>query len=107
MPTLLIIGASSGIGLRTVEAALAAGHRIKALARAAPAIAIDDARLERIGGRQPRHGRPPARARRISADLAAYLRRQGRAGGDDPPKRPRLDPRAPGNFDKRTRNGSL
>jgi nucleoside-diphosphate-sugar epimerase len=50
MPTVLIIGASSGIGLRTVEAALAAGHRVRALARSAPAMALRDAHLERIGG---------------------------------------------------------
>jgi uncharacterized protein YbjT (DUF2867 family) len=50
MPTLLIIGASSGIGLETVEAALAAGHRVKALARSAPAMPLSDARLEKIGG---------------------------------------------------------
>jgi len=50
MPTLLIIGASSGIGLETVEAALAGGHRVKALARSAHTIAINDARLEKIGG---------------------------------------------------------
>ena len=50
MPTLLIIGASSGIGLETVDAALAGGHRVKALARSAHTIAINDARVEKIGG---------------------------------------------------------
>ncbi len=50
MPTIVIIGASSGIGLRAVEAALAAGHRVRALARSAPTMSMSDARLEKIGG---------------------------------------------------------
>ncbi len=50
MPNLLVIGASNGIGLMTVEAALAAGHRVRALARSAPAMDRSDERLEKIGG---------------------------------------------------------
>jgi len=50
MPTIVIIGASSGIGLRAVEAALAAGHRVRALARSAPTMSMSGARLEKIGG---------------------------------------------------------
>ena len=50
MTRVLVIGASRGIGLETVKALLAAGHRVRALARNASAIAIDDARLEKFDG---------------------------------------------------------
>jgi putative NADH-flavin reductase len=50
MSTLLIIGASKGIGLETVKAALAAGHAVRAFARSAASIPIDDARLQKIPG---------------------------------------------------------
>jgi putative NADH-flavin reductase len=48
MAHVLIVGASRGIGLKTVKAALAASHDVRALARSA--IAIEDARLEKIAG---------------------------------------------------------
>jgi uncharacterized protein YbjT (DUF2867 family) len=70
MPTLLVIGASSGIGLHAVEAALGAGHRVKALARSAPAIPLSDARLEKIGA----DARDPAAiARALSGTDAVVL----------------------------------
>jgi len=50
MATVLVIGASRGIGLETVKAALAAGHGVRAFARGAAAIGIDDARLEKAAG---------------------------------------------------------
>ena len=50
MSTLLVIGASQGIGLETVKCALAGGHDVRAFARGAASIAIDDARLTRITG---------------------------------------------------------
>lgn len=50
MPTILIIGASRGIGLEAVKAALAAGYTVRALARSAHTIAINDSRLEKIRG---------------------------------------------------------
>ena len=50
MSTLLVIGASQGIGLDTVKCALAGGHDVRAFARGAAGIAIDDARLTRIAG---------------------------------------------------------
>lgn len=50
MSTILVIGASQGVGLETVKALLGDGHRVKALARTAPTIAIDDPKLEKIGG---------------------------------------------------------
>jgi putative NADH-flavin reductase len=46
----LVIGASRGIGLATVKALLARGHEVRALARSAGAIGIDDPRLEKIDG---------------------------------------------------------
>lgn len=50
MATILVIGASQGIGLETVKAALAAGHTVRAFSRSAPKIAIDDPRLAKIAG---------------------------------------------------------
>ena len=50
MSTILIIGASRGIGLETVKAGLAGGHHVKALARHASKIGINDSALEKIDG---------------------------------------------------------
>ena len=50
MATILVIGASRGIGLETVKAALSAGHTVRALARSAASIPLNDARLEKITG---------------------------------------------------------
>lgn len=50
MATVLVIGASKGIGLETVKAGLAAGHTVKAFARSAPSIALSDPKLEKIRG---------------------------------------------------------
>jgi len=46
----LIIGASRGLGLETVKAALRAGYSVRALARSAHNIALNDVRLEKICG---------------------------------------------------------
>jgi uncharacterized protein YbjT (DUF2867 family) len=48
MATLLVIGASRGIGLETVRRALADGHRIRAFARGAAAIDLDQPGLEKV-----------------------------------------------------------
>ena len=48
--TVLIIGASRGIGLETVKAALEAGHSVRALARSARRIPIDRPKLEKMSG---------------------------------------------------------
>ena len=48
--TVLIIGASRGIGLATVKGALATGHRVRAFARRAAQIPLDDPHLEKISG---------------------------------------------------------
>jgi putative NADH-flavin reductase len=48
MANILIVGASRGVGLETVKAALAAGHQVRALARSASAISITDPKLEKV-----------------------------------------------------------
>ena len=50
MSTALIIGASRGIGLETVELALKAGHSVRAMARSATAIRLRDPKLEKLNG---------------------------------------------------------
>jgi putative NADH-flavin reductase len=50
VPKVLIIGASRGIGLETVKAALRAGHSVRALARSAASIPIQDADLDKMSG---------------------------------------------------------
>lgn len=50
MSTVLVIGASRGIGLETVKAALIAGHVVRALARHAGSIASAHPNLVRIDG---------------------------------------------------------
>ena len=50
MAHILVIGASRGIGLEVVRQGLARGHRIRAMARGAAAIAIDDPGLEKMPG---------------------------------------------------------
>jgi putative NADH-flavin reductase len=48
--TVLVIGASRGIGLETVKAALEAGHSVRALARSARRIRVDHPKLEKMAG---------------------------------------------------------
>ena len=50
MAIVLIIGASRGIGLETVRAALEAGHSVRALARSARRIPVDHPKLEKMAG---------------------------------------------------------
>jgi len=50
MAKVLVIGASRGIGLETVKAALLAGHNVRALARSAAKISIQNAGLEKVPG---------------------------------------------------------
>jgi uncharacterized protein YbjT (DUF2867 family) len=50
MAKVLIIGASHGIGLETVKAALRAGHSVRALARSAAIIPLQDANLDKVSG---------------------------------------------------------
>ena len=50
MAHILVIGASRGIGLQTVKAALAARHQVRAFARSAAEIPVSDPNLERFAG---------------------------------------------------------
>ena len=50
MAKVLVIGASRGIGLETVRAARRAGHSVRALARSAASIPIQDAGLDKVSG---------------------------------------------------------
>jgi putative NADH-flavin reductase len=50
MSTVLIVGASRGIGLETANLALKAGHSVRALARSATAIRLRDPKLEKLEG---------------------------------------------------------
>ena len=50
MATVLIIGASKGIGLEALKQALAAGHIVRALARTASGIPVDHFHLQKIDG---------------------------------------------------------
>jgi putative NADH-flavin reductase len=50
MATVLIIGASRGIGLETLKQALAAGHSVRALARTAHGIPVNHIHLRKIDG---------------------------------------------------------
>jgi putative NADH-flavin reductase len=50
MAIVLIIGASRGIGLEAVKAALEAGHSVRALARSARRIRLDHPKLEKMAG---------------------------------------------------------
>ena len=50
MATVLVIGASRGIGLETVKALLRASHSVRALARSASNIPIQDANLDKVSG---------------------------------------------------------
>ena len=50
MPHILVIGASKGIGLETVKAALRRDHKVRAFSRAAQNIPLDNANLQKRPG---------------------------------------------------------
>jgi putative NADH-flavin reductase len=50
MSTVLVIGASRGVGLETVKRALRAGHSVRAMARSASAIRLRDPEFEKVDG---------------------------------------------------------
>jgi NAD(P)-dependent dehydrogenase (short-subunit alcohol dehydrogenase family) len=50
MAKVLVIGASRGIGLETVRIALRAGHSVRALARSAASIPIQNVGLNKVSG---------------------------------------------------------
>jgi putative NADH-flavin reductase len=50
MSTVLIVGASRGIGFEAVKLVLKTGHSVRALARSATAIRLSDPKLEKMDG---------------------------------------------------------
>lgn len=50
MAHLLVIGGSSGIGLQTVKLALERGHRVRAFARSASGIELENDKLDKFDG---------------------------------------------------------
>lgn len=50
MSRVLVLGASRGIGLETVKAALAAGHSVRAFSRSADSIGVSSSKLEKRSG---------------------------------------------------------
>jgi uncharacterized protein YbjT (DUF2867 family) len=50
MAKVLVIGASRGIGLETVRAALRSGHSVRALARSVASMPIQNADLDKVSG---------------------------------------------------------
>lgn len=50
MKSVLVIGASRGIGLAVVKRALERGHSVRAFARSAARIGINDPRPQRVDG---------------------------------------------------------
>lgn len=50
MTRALVMGASRGVGLETVKALIARGFEVRAFARSAAKIAIDDPKLEKVDG---------------------------------------------------------
>ena len=78
MATVLVIGASHGIGLETVKALLRAGHSVRALARSASNIPIQDANLDKVSGERARSRYDPkctSRRRRGYPDARRWTSR--------------------------------
>ena len=50
MTTVLIVGASKGIGLETTRQALEAGYHVRAMSRSAASISVTDPSLEKLDG---------------------------------------------------------
>jgi uncharacterized protein YbjT (DUF2867 family) len=73
MAKVLIIGASHGIGLETVRAALRAGHSVRALARSAASLPIQDANLDKVSG----NALDPATIRNVLRDIDVVIQTLG------------------------------
>lgn len=71
MALILVVGASRGIGLETVKAALAAGHKVRAFARSAPSIDISDPNLTKITGNARVRGEVAAAVQGVDAVIYA------------------------------------
>lgn len=79
MSKVLVIGASRGIGLKTVEALLSKGYEVRALARHAHDIPVSDPRLEKIDG----DALDPATVRNALAGTDAVIQSLGVAFGPE------------------------
>ena len=77
MSTILVIGASNGTGLETVKRALEKGYRVRAFARSADQIRLDDANLERLTG----DATVPADVRRALTGIDAVIQTLGVKAG--------------------------
>ena len=73
MANVLIIGASHGIGLETVRAALRAGHNVRAFARSAAGIPIRDANLTKVSG----NALDPDTIRKVLQDIDVVIQTLG------------------------------
>ena len=79
MANILVIGASSGTGLETVKRALEEGHRVRAFARSADQISLDDPNLERFAG----DAMVPADVRRALPGMDAVVQTLGVKAGPE------------------------
>ncbi len=79
MRRVLVMGASRGVGLETVEALLARGLAVRALARSAKGIAIDDPKLEKVDG----DALDPATVERALASVDAVIQSLGVSFGPE------------------------
>jgi putative NADH-flavin reductase len=79
MATVLIIGASKGIGLEALKQALAAGHTVRALARTASGIPVGHSHLEKIDG----DALDPAAVRRALAGVHVVILSLGLSAGPE------------------------
>lgn len=79
MATVLVMGASRGIGLETVKQALEAGHTVRAMARSASSIPIRHANLETFAG----DALDPSAVRRALEGMDAVIQALGVAAGPD------------------------
>jgi uncharacterized protein YbjT (DUF2867 family) len=77
--TVLIIGASKGIGLESVKAALKAGHSVRALARSARRIRVDHPKLEKMPG----DALEMATVKRALTGVDAIIQALGVSGGPE------------------------
>ena len=77
MSTILVIGASNGTGLETVKRALEKGYRVRAFARSADQICLDDPNLERLTG----DAIVPADVRRALPGIDAVIQTLGVKAG--------------------------
>jgi putative NADH-flavin reductase len=77
--TVLIIGASRGIGLETLNNALGAGHKVRAFARSASLISVHHPRLTKVAG----DALDPVAVKQALAGVDAVIQTLGAAAGPE------------------------